>query len=51
MGAFRVLAPKRAPIRIQRWTLRRLVVTVGALVGGVTGAYLLWGNLTGAGLR
>jgi hypothetical protein len=51
LGAFRALAPKRAPIRIQRWTLRRLVVTVGALVGGVTGAYLLSGNLTGAGLR
>ena len=51
LGAFRELAPGRASIRIQRWSLRRFGVTVGALVGGVIAVSLLWGNLTGAGLR
>ena len=45
VGAFRALAPGRAPIRIQRWTLRRLGVTVGTLLGGVIAVSLLWGNL------
>jgi len=47
--AFRALAPGRAPIRIQRWSLRRLGVTVGALLGGVIASSLLWGNLNASG--
>jgi hypothetical protein len=33
VGAFRTLAPARVPIRIQRWSVRRLAVTVGVLLG------------------
>jgi tRNA A-37 threonylcarbamoyl transferase component Bud32 len=51
VGAFRTLAPGRAPIRIQRWSLRRLGVTVGALLGGVIAVSLLWGNLNAVGMR
>ena len=50
LGAFRGLAPGRASIHIQRWTLRRIGVTVGAIVSGVIAVSLLWGSLTGAGL-
>src|SRR5438477_13081922 len=51
VGAFRALAPPSAPIRIQRWSLRRLGVTVGAILGGVIAISLLWGNLNAVGLR
>lgn len=33
VGAFRTLASARAPIRIQRWSVRRLAATVGVLLG------------------
>jgi membrane-associated phospholipid phosphatase len=32
IGRFRELAPPRAPIRIQRWTLRRVGLTLGVLL-------------------
>lgn len=51
VGAFRALAPARAPIRIQRWTLRRLAVTVGVLLGAAIAVSLLWANLRAVGLR
>src|SRR5436305_300000 len=51
VGAFRALAPARAPIRIQRWTLRRLAVTVGMLLGAAIAVSLLWANLRAVGLR
>jgi len=51
IGAFRALAPARAPIRIQRWTVRRLGVTVGVLLSAAIAASLLWANLRTLGLR
>ena len=51
VGAFRALAPPSAPIRIQRWSARRLGVTVGVLLGGAIAGSLLWGNLSAVGLR
>jgi hypothetical protein len=51
VGAFQALAPARAPIRIQRWTVRRLGVTVGVLLGAAIAVSLLWGNLSAVGLR
>ncbi len=51
VGAFRALAPARAPIRIQRWTLRRLAVTVGVLLGAAIAVSLVWANLGAVGLR
>ena len=50
-GAFRALAPARAPIRIQRWTIRRLAVTVGVLLGAALAVSLLWANLSTVALR
>jgi hypothetical protein len=50
-GAFRALAPARAPIRIQRWTLRRLGVTAGVLLGAALAVSLLWANLSAVALR
>jgi hypothetical protein len=51
VGAFRALAPARAPIRIQRWTVRRLGVTVGVLLGAAIAVSLLWANLSTVGLK
>jgi tRNA A-37 threonylcarbamoyl transferase component Bud32 len=51
VGAFRALAPARAPIRIQRWSMRRLAVTVGVLLGAAIAVSLLWANLSTVGLR
>jgi hypothetical protein len=51
VGAFRALAPARAPIRIQRWTVRRLGVTVGVFFGAAIVVSLLWSNLSVIGRR
>ena len=51
VGAFRALAPARAPIRIQRWSVRRLGVTVGVLLGAAIAVSLLWANLRAIALR
>ena len=50
VGAFRTLAPARAPIRIQRWGVRRLAVTLGVL-GAAIAVSLVRANLTTVGLR
>jgi hypothetical protein len=50
-GAFRTLAPARAPIRIQRRSVRRLAVTVGVLLGAAIAVSLVRANLTTVGLR
>jgi tRNA A-37 threonylcarbamoyl transferase component Bud32/membrane-associated phospholipid phosphatase len=47
---FRELAPKRPPVSIQRWSWRRVVLTMGVLVAGLFGIGLAIGNLQGAGL-
>jgi tRNA A-37 threonylcarbamoyl transferase component Bud32 len=51
IGAFRALAPARAPIRIQRWTVRRLAVTTGVLLGAALAVSLLWASLSAIALR
>ncbi len=51
VGAFRALAPARAPVRIQRWTVRRLAVTVGVLLGAAIAVSLVWANLGAIALR
>jgi hypothetical protein len=51
VGAFRTLAPARVPIRIQRWSVRRLAVTVGVLLGAATAVSLVRANLSTVGLR
>ena len=32
LGEFRALAPARPPVRIQRWSLRRIVLTIGVAI-------------------
>src|SRR5205823_12313500 len=51
VGAFRALAPARAPVRIQRWSVRRLGVTVGVLLGAAIAVSLVWANLGAIALR
>ena len=51
IGAFRTLAPARAPIRIQRWSVRRLALTVGVLLGAAIAVSLVRASLTTVGLR
>jgi tRNA A-37 threonylcarbamoyl transferase component Bud32 len=51
VGAFRALAPARAPVRIQRWTVRRLAVTVGVLLGAAIAVSLVWASLSAIALR
>jgi membrane-associated phospholipid phosphatase len=40
IGEFRRLAPERPPISIQRWSVRRIVLTVAVVGGGV--AAVIW---------
>jgi tRNA A-37 threonylcarbamoyl transferase component Bud32/membrane-associated phospholipid phosphatase len=49
IGSFRRLAPRRAPIRIQVWTVRRVAVTLGAvaLVAAAVAASLVYAQVAG----
>ena len=47
---FRALAPPRPPVAIQRWTLRRVGLTLGVLVSALAAAALVLSNLELAGL-
>jgi tRNA A-37 threonylcarbamoyl transferase component Bud32/membrane-associated phospholipid phosphatase len=47
---FRSLAPARPPVAIQRWSLRRIGLTVSVVTTAATGAVLLAVNLRLAGL-
>src|SRR4051794_3091993 len=50
-GDFLELLPYRLPpIRIQRWTWRRVVLTIASLFGAVLGIALILGNLLGSPL-
>jgi membrane-associated phospholipid phosphatase/tRNA A-37 threonylcarbamoyl transferase component Bud32 len=50
-GDFLRLLPYRLPpVRIQRWTWRRVVLTLATLVGGAIALSLLMGNLLGSPL-
>jgi tRNA A-37 threonylcarbamoyl transferase component Bud32/membrane-associated phospholipid phosphatase len=50
IGEFRRLAPQRAPIKIQRWSLRRIGLTVSVLVLTLLALVLTLGALQGAKL-
>ena len=41
LARFRALAPKRSPIKIQRWNVRRIALTVGMAIGGLIALSLL----------
>ena len=47
---FRELAPDRPRISIQRWSFRRLGLTLGVLLGALLAVLFALGNLHGAGL-
>jgi hypothetical protein len=50
-GDFLRLLPYRLPpVRIQRWTWRRVVLTVVTLAGGAMALALILGNLLGSPL-
>jgi tRNA A-37 threonylcarbamoyl transferase component Bud32/membrane-associated phospholipid phosphatase len=49
-GTFRALAPHRAPVAIQLWTLRRMGVTSAAALGLAVGAFALYLYLRLTGL-
>ena len=44
------LAPKRAPVSIQRWSWRRAVLTAGVALAFIIGVQLVISNLRGIGL-
>ena len=50
IGEFRALAPQRAPIRIQRWSLRRIGLTVSVIVLTVLALVVTIGAFQGAKL-
>ena len=49
-GRFRALAPSRTPVTIQRWSLRRVGLTLGLLLALVAALVALVANLQLAGL-
>jgi membrane-associated phospholipid phosphatase/8-oxo-dGTP pyrophosphatase MutT (NUDIX family) len=50
IGQFRALAPPRAPIRIQRWSIRRIGLTVAVLLLTVVSLVITIGAFQGAKL-
>ena len=50
LGTFRALAPPTPPVAIQRWSMRRVALTFGVLLGTLIGLALLVANLQLAGL-
>jgi tRNA A-37 threonylcarbamoyl transferase component Bud32 len=50
LAQFRSLAPRRDPVSIQRWSLRRAALTTGVLLACVIAAGLVVANLRLAGL-
>jgi tRNA A-37 threonylcarbamoyl transferase component Bud32/membrane-associated phospholipid phosphatase len=50
LGAFRALAPERRPVAIQRWSLRRIGLTLGVVGAAAAAVGLLALNLRTAGL-
>jgi membrane-associated phospholipid phosphatase len=49
LARFRELAPHRAPISIQRWSMQRIALTVGVALGGLITLLLVLDNIrTGA---
>jgi hypothetical protein len=50
VGEFRAVLPPHEPIRVQRWGLRRVLLAVGTLGGGVAVAVVVALNLRAGGL-
>ena len=50
MARFRELAPPHAKIRVQRWSARRIGLTLAVLVGGLIAVLMLIGSLQDVGL-
>lgn len=50
VARFRELAPHRRPISIQRWSFRRVGLTIGVLIVGLVSLQIAFVNLGGAGL-
>lgn len=50
IGAFRAMAPPRPPIRIQRWSARRILLAIGVVAGGLLLLLLVIANLQATGL-
>jgi len=50
MAQFRALAPPRPRIKVQRWSMRRIGLTIAVLVGGILGAVALIDSLRETGL-
>jgi membrane-associated phospholipid phosphatase len=50
VAKFRELAPKRPPISIQRWSFRRVALTVGVVLASLIAVGMTISNLQGAGL-
>ena len=46
LAEFRALAPARQPIKIQRWSVRRIALTAGVLLGAFFSLALIVGNWT-----
>jgi DNA-binding NarL/FixJ family response regulator/tRNA A-37 threonylcarbamoyl transferase component Bud32 len=49
VGAFRAMGPSHDPIGIQRWSVRRVALSAGALLALALAAALVWGNLQAIG--
>jgi tRNA A-37 threonylcarbamoyl transferase component Bud32 len=50
LARFRALAPPYPRIRVQRWSVRRVGLTIAVVVGGVLGAVALFSSLHETGL-
>jgi len=50
LARFRALAPPRPRIRVQRWSMRRIGLTIAVVVGGVLGLVALIDSLRETGL-
>jgi tRNA A-37 threonylcarbamoyl transferase component Bud32 len=44
LGEFRALAPAREPIKIQRWSLRRIALTIGVAIAGFVAVGMVVSN-------
>jgi hypothetical protein len=50
LARFRELAPHRPPVKIQRWTVRRVGLTTSVVLISLLAISIAFGNLRGAGL-
>jgi hypothetical protein len=50
IGEFRALLPPRRPVRIQRWSARRVGLALATVAGAGLAVVLLWANLRAGGM-